>query len=74
MYLYWETLGARCWKANIIFVDGVNLGSYAHRPRRIWTNLAPLSTLAAAYSTVPPPFDIKVDDILDSNRTSLPVV
>jgi hypothetical protein len=57
-----------------IFVDAASLGSYAHRPRWIWTNLAPLSTLAAAFFAVLPPFDHKVDDILDPNRTSLPVV
>ena len=57
-----------------IFVDAASLGSYVHRPRWIWTNLAPLLTLAAAFSEMPPRFDQKVDHILDSNRTSLPVV
>ena len=59
---------------DFIFVDAASLGSYTHRPRWIWTNLAPLSILPAALSVVPPPFDQKVDHILDSNRTSLPVV
>ena len=36
-------------------------------------NLAPLFTLAAAFSIVPLYFDQKVDDILDPNQTSLPV-
>ena len=57
-----------------IFMDAASLGSYAHRPRWIWTNLASLSTLAATFSAVPPPFDQKVDHILDSNWTSLSVV
>ena len=57
-----------------VFVDAASFGSYAHRPRWIWTNLAPLSTLAAAFSAVPLPFNQKVDDILNTNRTSLPVV
>jgi len=57
-----------------IFVDAASIGSYAHRPQWIWTNLTPSSTLAIAFSVVPPPFDQKVDDILDPNRTSLSVV
>ena len=57
-----------------IFVDAASLGSYAHQPRWIWTNLAPLSILAATFFVVFPPFDQKVDEILDSNRTSLLVV
>jgi hypothetical protein len=57
-----------------IFVDAASIGSYAHRPWWIWTNLTPSSTLAAAFSAVPPPLDQKVDDILDPNRISLPVV
>ena len=57
-----------------IFVNGVSIGSYTHRPRWILTNLAPSSTLAVAFSALPPPFDQKVDDILDSNRTSLPAI
>ena len=40
-----------------IFVDATNIGSYAYRPRWIWTNLAPSSTLAATFFAVPPPFD-----------------
>ena len=57
-----------------IFVDVPSLGSYSHRPRWIWTNLAPLSTLAAIFCVMPPPFDRKVDDILDPNRISLSVI
>ena len=57
-----------------IFVDAASIGSYAHRPRWIWTNLAPSSTLAATFSAVYLLFDQKVDDILDPNWTSLPVV
>ena len=34
----------------------------------------PLSNLAPTIFVVPPPFDQKVDDILDPNWTSLPVV
>ena len=59
---------------NSIFVDAASIGSYAHWPRWIWTNLAPSSTLAATFSAVLPHFDQKVDDILDPNWTSLPVV
>ena len=57
-----------------IFVNVASLGSYAHRPEWIWTNLAPSSILAAAFFAMPPPFDQKVDDILDPNRASLSVV
>ena len=57
-----------------IFVDAASIGFYAHRPQWIWTNLASLSTLAATFSVVHPPFNQKVDDILDLNRTFLPVV
>ena len=54
-----------------IFVDAASLGFYSHRPQWIWTNLAPLSTLVAAFSAVPLHFSEKVDNILDLNRTSL---
>ena len=57
-----------------IFVNAASLGSYAHLPRYVWTNLAPLTTLAATLFAVRPSFDHKVNDILDPNRTSLPVV
>ena len=57
-----------------IFADAASIGSYAHLPRWIWTNLAPSSTLPAAFSAMPPPFDQKVDDILGPNRTSSPIV
>ena len=40
-----------------IFVDATSIGSYAHRPRGIWTNLAPSSTLVAAFCAAPPLFD-----------------
>ena len=59
---------------DLIFVNAASLDSYADRPWWIWTNLASLSTLIVAFSAVPPSFDQKVDDILDPNRTSLPVV
>ena len=59
---------------DLIFVDAASIGSYAHRHRWMWTNLAPSSTLAATFSGVHPPFDQKMDDILDPNRISLPVV
>ena len=59
---------------DLIFVDAASFGCYAHRPRWIWTNLAPLSILAVVFSVVPPPFDQNMDDILDPNRTSLLVV
>ena len=55
-------------------MDAASISFYAHQPRWIWTNLAPSYTLVAAFSTVSPPFDQKVNDILDPNRTSFPVV
>jgi hypothetical protein len=57
-----------------IFVDAGSFGSYAHRPRWSWTNFASLSTLVVAFSSMPPPFDQKMDDILDSKWTYLPIV
>ena len=59
---------------NSIFVDATGLGSYSHRPQWIWTNLALLSTLAAIFFCSASSFNTKVNDILDPNRTSLPVV
>ena len=56
-----------------VFVDAASIGSYAQRPRWIWTNLASSFSLAATFSAVPPPLYQKVDDILDPNQTSLPV-
>ena len=50
-----------------IFVNAMSLGSYAHQPRWIWTNLASLSTLATTFCAISPPFYQKVDDILDPN-------
>ena len=57
-----------------IFVDVAGLGSYSHWLWWLWTNLALLFILAAAFFAVPPPFDKRVDAILDPNRTSLPIV
>ncbi|HEY9806811.1 MAG TPA: DNA cytosine methyltransferase [Candidatus Obscuribacterales bacterium] len=55
------------------FVDAASLGSYAHRPRWIWTNLAPSHVLSAALSRVQRPTGRKVDDILDDHRVALAV-
>jgi hypothetical protein len=57
-----------------ILVDAANLGSYCHQPRWIWTTFASLAILVVAFSTMPPSFDHKVDDILYPNRTSLSIV
>ena len=56
---------------DLIFVDIVKHGSDFPLPWWLWTNLAPLSTLLA---TMSPPSNQKVDDILDPNRISLPIV
>jgi len=55
------------------FVDAASLGSYAHRPRWIWTNLALSHVLTAALSRVKRPTGRKVDDILDDHRVALVV-
>ena len=55
------------------FVDAAALGSYAHRPRWIWTNLALAATLTAALSQVRRPARREVDDILDDHRVSTEV-
>lgn len=55
------------------FVDAAALGSYAHRPRWIWTNLALSHVLTAALSRVKQPTGRKVDDILDDHRVALGV-
>ena len=55
------------------FVDAAALGSYAHRPRWIWTNLAASATLTSALSQVRRPAHRKVDDILDDHRVSTEV-
>ena len=55
------------------FVDAAALGSYAHRPRWIWTNLASATTLASALAQVQRPPRREVDDILDEHRVSTTV-
>ena len=55
------------------FVDAAALGSYAHRPRWIWTNLASAATLTAALPQVRRPARRLVDDILDDHRISTEV-
>lgn len=55
------------------FVDAAALGSYAHRPRWIWTNLAASATLTSALSQVRRPARREVDDILDDHRVSTEV-
>ena len=57
-----------------IFVDATCLCSYSHRPRWLWTNFTPQSTLATTFSIMPPHFDQKVNDILVPHRISLLVV
>ena len=55
------------------FVDAAALGSYAHRPRWIWTNLASATTLASALAQVRRPPRREVDGILDDHRISTEV-
>ena len=56
-----------------IFVHATSFGFYSHQSRWLWTNLACPCTLAATIFIVLPPFDQKVDDILDPHRTSLSI-
>ena len=57
-----------------IFVDAASIASYAHWPRWIWTNFTLSSSSTAAFFGMPSPLNQEVDDILDPNRISLPVV
>jgi len=52
------------------FVDAAALGSYAHRPRWIWTNLVSSSILTLALAQVQRPVNRIVSDILDDHRVS----
>ena len=56
-----------------IFVDAAALGSYAHRPRWMWTNLASTSALTFALAQVQRPVRRELDDILDDHRVSTEV-
>ena len=57
-----------------IYVDAAGLGFCSHRPRWIWTNIAPIFTLASTFFTMFLQFDKKVDGILDPNQTFLLIV
>ena len=52
------------------FVDAAALGSYAHRPRWIWTNLVSLALLTLALALVQRPVHRQVTDILNDHRVS----
>jgi hypothetical protein len=52
------------------FVDAAAMGSFAHRPRWIWTNLASSATLTSALAQVRRPSHRWVDGILDEHRVS----
>ena len=56
-----------------ISLDAAAFGSYAHRLRWKWTNLAPSKVLAAALSQVVRPQERYVDYILNKGRRSQPV-
>ena len=55
------------------FVDAAAMGSYAHRPRWIWTNLVSSALLTLALAQVQRPFHRRVTDILDDHRVTLMV-
>jgi len=55
------------------FVDATTLGSYAHRPCWIWTNLAPSHVLTTSLSKITRPTRCKVVDILNDHRVPLDV-
>jgi hypothetical protein len=52
------------------FVDAAALGSYAHRPRWIWSNLVSSATLTSALAQVQRPACRVVTDILDDRRAT----
>jgi hypothetical protein len=53
-----------------VVVDAVQHGSYAHRVRAIWTNVASTEQLQQALGKHKPPPCRKVDDILNEGRTA----
>ena len=55
------------------FLDTASLGSIAHRPRWLWTNLVSPQVLSVAIVRIPLLMNRKVDDILDDHRVSLVV-
>ena len=54
-------------------IDAAQFGSYAHRLRNFWTNLADPAHLHAVLPAVEPPPHRYVTDILEPNRTPVPV-
>jgi site-specific DNA-cytosine methylase len=54
-------------------LDAARFGSYAHRLRNFWTNLASAAQLNAVVATIQPPAGRLVADILDEGRTMRPV-
>ena len=56
-----------------VLVDAPSLGSYAHRLRNFWQNLAEAGKLEAAIQTLHPPSGTLVQDILDDGRFPMPV-
>ena len=53
-----------------VTIDAVRFGSYAHRLRNFWQNLAPASSLADIIEQIHRPHRLPVDTILDKGRMS----
>jgi hypothetical protein len=51
--------------------DAAQFGSYAHRLRHYWTNLAPVESIKTVLEHVVRPAGLKVADILEPGRTAL---
>ena len=56
-----------------ITIDAVRFGSYAHRCRNFWQNLAPIDTLTTLIKSIHCNKSKPVDNILDAGRTSAAV-
>ena len=57
-----------------VHFDAVQVGSLAHRRRNYWTNLAPTPVLQRVYDSLHPSLpDMRVQDILEPNRSPAPV-
>ncbi|CAM6082409.1 unnamed protein product [Calypogeia fissa] len=56
-----------------LLLDAVHCGSYAHRLRNFWTNLAPISLLALALKNTIRNPALQVDQILDADSSCQPV-
>ncbi len=58
------------WIGLVVLLDGMRVGSGAHRPRLWWTNLVPKEVFRRAYETVPQSSHLIVDSILDIGQRS----